>query len=1026
MITFQELIKRLTYFWEEQGCIIHQGYDLEVGAGTFNPVTFLRCLGPEPYHAAYIEPSRRPGDGRYGENPNRLQHYFQYQVVLKPSPPNMQQLYMNSLKAIGLNLQNHDIRFVHDDWESPTLGAWGLGWEVWLDGMEVTQFTYFQSVGGVPLSPITGELTYGIERLAMYLQKVDSIYDLQWNEEMTYGDIYHRNEVEWSHYNFEKANVDMWWRHFDDYEAEAKKLMEQNLPLPAYDFVMKASHAFNLLDARGAISVTERTGYIARIRNLSCSIAESYIKSRESIGFPLLEKLKKRPTVKAPSLSKEDCSFETTKKDSFVLEIGSEELPATFVPTGCQSLEQAIRKLLDSAKIPYGDLFVYGTPRRLTVLIENLSEGAAAQQNERKGPPLNTAIDTNNNPSRAGLGFFRSLGIEAPSIEEIRSGQIPQVFIRNLKGVDYLFAHVTSPGISTAKLLCENLPNLILSLTFPKTMSWGDLNINYARPLRWILALFGNKLLPFSVGDVISGQHSFGHAQLMPGSFIIEHADTYLETLRAHKVLASIEERKQSIVEQIQEIEKTHSCRVVEKEKVLAQVLHLVEWPQLTVSSFDKNFLRAPKEVLISEMVEHQKYFPLIGSNDQLLNQFVITADNTPSEQIRQGNTKVISARLADGVFLYEQDLSLPLESLNEKLKAMTFQKQLGSVYDKVQRLVANTQILCKHLPISDQVASLRAALLCKADLSSELVGEFPDLQGIVGRLYAQAHGEDPRVCQAIDEHWMPRGENAPLPQSPEGMIISLSEKIDNLISCFSLGLKPTSSSDPYALRRQALGFIKILIQERQNLSLGQVFDQCFEHFCQAIPEEAAQALPRKENLLLEIKNFFSNRIKTVFQDYGLKKDEVEASLASGFDDIFDSFCRAQALHDFRKSNENFPLLFEVYKRAKGQLAKQKTLPFAESLLKEEAELALHHKLSSIEKQMKESLVQSHYDEAYLLLAQLQAPLATFFDQVRVLADDESLRFNRLSLLQRVFNLFEQLLDFGKLQEKLRGKAVTA
>ena len=290
MIQFQELLRRLSHFWEKADCIIHQGYDLEVGAGTMNPATFLRCLGPEPYRAAYVEPCRRPTDGRYGTNPNRLQHYFQYQVILKPSPLNMQDLYLDSLKAIGVDLKKHDIRFVHDDWENPTIGAWGLGWEVWMDGMEVTQYTYFQCVGGVTLKPITGELTYGIERIAMYIQNVDSIFDLQWNDQLTYGDIYHRNEVEWSHYNFEKANTSMWFRHFENFESEAKQLIAANLPIPAYDFVMKASHAFNILDARGAISVTERTGYIGRIRDLAKAIAESYVASRERSGFPLMER----------------------------------------------------------------------------------------------------------------------------------------------------------------------------------------------------------------------------------------------------------------------------------------------------------------------------------------------------------------------------------------------------------------------------------------------------------------------------------------------------------------------------------------------------------------------------------------------------------------------------------------------------------------------------------------------------------------------------------------------------------------
>ncbi|ADU66117.1 glycine--tRNA ligase subunit alpha [Desulfurispirillum indicum] len=286
-MTFQELILALQDYWSKQGCLVVQPYDIEVGAGTFNPATFLRSLGPEPWNVAYVEPSRRPTDGRYGENPNRLQHYYQFQVLLKPSPDNIVELYLESLKAFGIDPLKHDIRFVEDDWESPTLGAWGLGWEVWLDGMEITQFTYFQQCGGIDLSPVSGEITYGIERIAMYIQQVDNVYDLEWSRGVTYGDVYHRNEVEFSRYNFEQADVNMQFSLFDMYEKEALRLMDAQLVLPAYDYTLKCSHAFNMLDARGAISVTERTSYIARVRHLAKLCAEGYVKLRADLGYPL-------------------------------------------------------------------------------------------------------------------------------------------------------------------------------------------------------------------------------------------------------------------------------------------------------------------------------------------------------------------------------------------------------------------------------------------------------------------------------------------------------------------------------------------------------------------------------------------------------------------------------------------------------------------------------------------------------------------------------------------------------------------
>lgn len=292
-IYFQDIIAKLNEFWAEKGCIVIQGYDLEVGAGTFNPATFLRCLGPEPWNVAYIEPSRRPTDGRYGDNPNRLQHYYQYQVIMKPSPLDVQDQYLDSLRHIGIDLTEHDVRFIEDDWESPTLGASGLGWEVWLDGMEITQFTYFQQCGSFDLNPVSVELTYGLERICMYIQEKDSVYDILWNKDLTYRDVHHRSEFEFSHYNFNFADTELHFKLFDLFEKECYAILDntiEKLVLPAYDYVLKCSHVFNILDARGAISVTERVGYITRVRNMARRCAEKYIEIREDMGFPLLKK----------------------------------------------------------------------------------------------------------------------------------------------------------------------------------------------------------------------------------------------------------------------------------------------------------------------------------------------------------------------------------------------------------------------------------------------------------------------------------------------------------------------------------------------------------------------------------------------------------------------------------------------------------------------------------------------------------------------------------------------------------------
>lgn len=1014
MISFQEIVRRLSLFWEQQGCVIHQGYDLEVGAGTFNPATFLRCLGPEPYRAAYIEPSRRPTDGRYGTNPNRVQHYFQFQVILKPSPLNIQDLYLKSLESIGFNLKEHDIRFVHDDWESPTLGAWGLGWEVWMDGMEVTQFTYFQAMAGIELRPITGEITYGIERLAMYLQKVDSLFDIQWNEHVTYGDIYQRNEVEWSHYNFEKASVEMWHRNFDDAEKEANRLITFDLPIPAYDFVLKASHAFNMLDARGVISPTERTGYIGRIRDLSSSIARNYIKSREAQQFPLLHRFKQKENNRPkPDLTLPESlvKINPEKREDFVLEIGSEELPAVFVPIGCTNLERALKQLLDKEGIAYEQITTFGTPRRLTAYVKQLALGKPSQITEKRGPPLDQAFESTGQIKPAGEGFFRSIGLSSPDLQTIREGKVEGVRIQSIKGTDYLFANLHIPGRATASILQESLPGLILGLDFPKKMRWADLDITFARPLRWLVALFGKDVVPFVIGDLVAGRESQGHRQLAPGAVVFEQASSYLPNLRKAFVMADTMERQTEITKQLDTLEKELKALIIARDRVIPQVLQLVEWPQLTAATFKEEFLRAPKEVLISEMVEHQKYFPVATSEGNLKNLFIITANIPPTDEIRRGNQKVLSARLSDGVFLYEQDLKSPIESYNEKLKSVIFQKELGSVYDKVERIKRHAKTLEKYFKKVDTKKVSRAATLCKADLASGMVYEFPELQGLMGKDYALAQGEDPEVAMAIDEHWMPRGENAPLPESSTGIIISLADKIDNLIGCFALDMKPTSSSDPYALRRQTLGIIKTLINAEQRLPLNEILIACASHFPSGV-------IANPQETCSEIVQFITNRIKTIFQDYGFNKDEIEASVSFGSSDVYDTFCKVKALHEFRRSNVQFPQLYEVYKRAKGQLNNHANINFSKNLLNEHAEKELDLLLEQVQGGFTQALNSQKYDDAYGLIAKLQPGLAKLFDEVKILADDPKVRDNRLALLQRVFGLFAQLLDFSKIQEK--------
>lgn len=1006
MLTFQQLIHKLSTFWEQQGCIIHQGHDVEVGAGTFNPATFLRCLGPEPYHTAYVEPCRRPKDGRYGENPNRLQLFHQFQVIIKPSPPDIQKTYLKSLEAIGIDLKKHDIRFVQDDWEAPTLGAHGLGWEVWIDGMEITQWTYFQAVANIPLNPICVEITYGLERLCMYVQNKDNVYDLQWNEIYTYGDICKKSEIEWSTYNFEQASTEMWRTHFEDYEREAKRMIARYLPIPAYDFVIKASHAFNILEARGVISVTERTGYIARIRDLARLIATEYLQSREKLGFPLLKKIPP-PSKPKPLVKKLPKQFKPNVRKTFLFEIGSEELPATSIPIGMQNLENALRTLFEKQELAFENIHVFGAPRRLGVVIEKLAEGTPNKVIEKKGPAVNIAFDAQGHLTPQGKGFFQSIGISSIKLQDIRAKKNRAVELRIINEQEYLFAHIKKAGKSVYEILSEHLPSLILHLDFPKKMYWNTQEIAYPRPIRWIVALYGTTIIPFVLGDVQSERHTFGHAQLDPQKISLKKADEYFSTLKKHKVIADASERKERILKQLVTLEKKLKGTTLEQNKVLSQVLYLTEWPTLTFNTFDPKFLSIPPEVLISEMVEHQRYFPVADQHEKLKNTFIIAADNTPNDLIRHGNLKVLLARLSDGAFLYEEDLKFSLEDFAQKLEKMTFQRDLGSMQQKVYRIVKHVARLHDLVGFGDLHKLSRAALLCKADLATQMVAEFPELQGTIGKYYALVQKEDPEVATAIEEHWLPKIEGGDLPKTPTGILLSIADKLDNLLGYFSVGLKPSSSSDPYALRRQTIGIIKILIHYRISLDLETALNQCK----QAFPHEIGP------NVIEEILDFITARAKGVFVDFGFAKDEVEASLGGLCRNPYDQYCKVEALHIFRK-HKRFEQLFEVYKRAKGQLVKKTSVPFDPGLANEPAEKELVHALDKLEPVLKNLLLQKQYTHAFEEMAKLQPHLAHLFDTVKILADDPQLQNNRIALLQRVFNRFEELLDFGKIQGK--------
>ena len=541
--SFQEIILKLQDFWASHGCLIAQPYYTQVGAGTMNPATFLRVLGPEPWNVAYVEPSVRPDDGRYGENPNRFQLHTQYQVILKPDPGNPQELYLDSLKALGIDPRQHDIRFVEDNWEQPAISAWGLGWEVWLDGQEITQFTYFQQMGGVALDPVSVEITYGLERILIALNNAKAIWDEEWGAGVTYGEIRHAEEFEHSKYYFEVADVERVRKMYDLFSAEADACLAQGLIVPAHDYVLKCSHSFNILDTRGAISVAERQAFFRRIRELARKVAEGYLEERKQLEYPLLKDqgIAQREIVNS-ELGKPASLPIPNSPLSFLLEIGVEELPASDVDSALSQLRERIPSWLDDLRLKHGSVRIHATPRRLAVSMENLSPNQPDRDDLVKGPPADKAFDKNGIASPAATGFAKKNGVDTKDLQ-----------VKEENGGKYVYAVVKQKGRSTPEVLAEALPKFVESIKFEKSMRWNDSGVAFSRPIRWFVALLGDQIIPFEYAGVMSSNVTRGLRPYDSPEIKITSTDKYFDVIREAGIMLDKEERKASIVKQVKQ-----------------------------------------------------------------------------------------------------------------------------------------------------------------------------------------------------------------------------------------------------------------------------------------------------------------------------------------------------------------------------------------------------------------------------------------------------------------------------------------
>lgn len=985
-LSFQDIILRLLDYWKEKGCLVQQPYNVQVGAGTMNPATALRVLGPEPWNVVYVEPSIRPDDGRFGDNPNRMQMHHQLQVILKPDPGNPQELYLKSLEAIGINPRQHDIRFVEDNWESPALGAWGLGWEVWLDGQEITQFTYFQQAGGVNLDPVSVEITYGLDRIALALQGVDSVWKMEYGANVLYGDVLLQGEIEQCKYYFEVADVEAIRRIYDTYEAEAKRCIEAKLVIPAHDYNLKCSHLFNVLDTRGAIGVTERANYFKRMRNMSRQVSELYLEQRQRLEYPLTdvwqprEERRSNPPIQFTQME---------NPQTFLLEIGSEELPVGDLNSAVKQLKTLVPELLDNLRLKYDSVEVLGTPRRLAVLIHRLEGRQTDLETEVKGPPADRAFDAKGAPTKAAEGFARGKGVDVSELRVVSEGD-----------KRYVAVLVRETGRPTVQVLAESLPNLIASLKFQKSMRWNGTNISYSRPLRWLVALYGPDVVHFSYAGVPSGRTSRGLRPFDSPSIEIDDASYYAVAMRKNGIVLDTNRRQEMITSVATKLAAEKEGVIPEDAALLDEVANLVERPTPLRGQFEQRFLKLPTEVLVAVMRKHQRYFPVYSAKTKKLMPYFIAVRNGDEkhlDMVVDGNEHVIRARFADAEFFYGNDSKHKLTDFLPKLGTLMFQADLGSMLDKVQRLEKLTPVIAGMLGLTEEetAVSSRAAALSKADLASHMVVEMTALQGIMGGHYAKLGGESDEVAAAIAEQYNAVSSTRP------GLALALADRLDSLAGLFAAGLAPKGSNDPFAMRRAALHLIENLTSNRVVFNL------------RAALQAAAQflPLPYSDKVLAEVLEFINGRLEGVLREHGYAATVVKAVLAEQGHNPYAAQNTAVALTEAIR-RQDWSQLLDAYARCvRITRSLGETLPLRPTdwQLEAEQQLWLAYE-TAVSKQ------DSTLPTLIANLQQMQPAITRFFDDVLVMDEDPAVRQNRLALLQHIASLANGIADLSQLE----------
>ena len=681
-----------------------------------------------------------------------------------------------------------------------------------------------------------------------------------------------------------------------------------------------------------------------------------------------------------------------------LLEIGTEEIPAAFLPKALKDMDRIICDEFSENRIKHGEVKTMATPRRLLLYVADVLEKQEDQIMEKLGPAKRVAFDENGNPTKAAIGFAKGQGLDISEIETITTE----------KG-EYICARKKIAGKETKALLPDLLVKFITSIPFQKSMRWSNLDLRFARPIHWILALYGGALIPFKIENIESGSKSCGHRFMSPEFFEVKNIGDYLAKTKEGFVIIDPAERKKIITEEIEKVAGTVSGKALQDEELLETVTFLVEYPTAVCGSFDKEYLKLPREVLATSMMEHQKYFPVTDEKGDLVPYF-ITINNTLTRDpsvVTRGNERVLRARLADAKFFFEEDQKIPLDDRVEDLKNVVFHSLLGTSHEKVTRFRKLAIYIAEEINPTIKATVDRVAYLSKADLDTQMVGEFPKLQGIMGREYAMIAGEDPVVAKAIYEHYLPTFAGGDLPKTDEGAIVSIADKMDTIVGCFGVNLIPTGTADPYALRRQALGIINIILDKDYPLQLGKLIDQSV-----SILGDKLKRTP--EEIRMDVLEFFKGRFENQLISQRFPYDVVNSVLATGASDLVGSLEKIKAMEEF-KTNPEYNALATAFKRVVNIIKDFRDGSVDTSLFDSDEEKKLYNAYLEMKEKVATSIDRNDYKEALIKLARLRKPVDDFFDEILVMAEDEKVRFNRLSLLEEISKLFYKIADFSKI-----------